>query len=559
MGLKLTVIDTVKNEGKKISLKGWIHRIRNLGGVYFIHLRDRTGIIQCFAQTNVKHIINLREEDLIKITGIVKKRPKDQIDTRIKTGAFEIEILDIEIISKAKSLPFSPAREKNLPNEEVRLKYRYIDLRRPNLTRTLYIRHRLLQRTRTFLSKKDLWEIDTPILGKSTPEGARDYLVPSRIFPGRFYALTQSPQIYKQLLMVSGLEKYFQIAKCFRDEDLRADRQPEFTQIDIEMSFVKGKDIMNLVEELVIELCKEINITPQKQPFPILTYNNAMENYGSDKPDLRNPLLIENYSDLFKQSTFTIFKSIVDNDGFVFGIHVKETLSRSQIKKHEELVKKNGFAGLAYVINDNNTLKGPLAKFVNSEQIKPGTTLFLAGNDKNTVLKTLGTVRNALPHKKNKGLYFLWIKDFPLFEEDEGKIIPAHHIFSMPKEDHIRILDENPLKAEGEMFDLVLNGVELGSGSIRIHEKELQEKLFRIANIPHEQFSFFLKALEISAPPHGGFAIGFDRLVALLLDIESIRDVIAFPKTTKAQGLYDNSPSEVNTDQLKTLRLKIDK
>ncbi len=559
---RIYIKDIIKYEGKRIEIFGWVHRLRDLGGVYFLHLRDRTGIVQVvFPKELAEKIKKIKVEFIVKIIGKVLKRPEEQIDKRLITGEYEIHAEDIEVVSFSKTPPFSVEREAILPKEEIRLKYRYLDLRREKLTRNLETRHWMMQITRNYLSEKGFWEIETPILAKSTPEGARDFLVPSRIFKGNFYALPQSPQLYKQILMVAGIDRYFQLARCLRDEDLRRDRQPEFTQIDIEASFIDEEFIYSLIEGLFEKWAEYLKIEI-KTPFKRIPYSEAIEKYGSDKPDLTNPLIIDDFTDYFRSENFMIFKKIIEEkNGVVKGIKIEKELSRKEIEDIEKKVKEWGFPGIAWLKRRGDGITGPLSKFLKNFERENGTYLFLAGERKR-VLLALGEVRNELKKfiEPEKGLHFVWVYEFPLFEYNEGekRIEPAHHIFSEPLKEDMDKLNDDPLSVRGRIYDLVLNGEEIGSGSIRVNRRTLQERLFEIAGIDKRQFEFLLEAFDYGAPPHGGIALGFDRIVAIFTGTESIRDVIAFPKTTKAQGLMEGSPSEVSAQQLKELGIKFE-
>ncbi len=560
---------TLEQVNESVRLCGWVHRLRNLGGVIFIHLRDRSGLVQVVIDPDdAEEASRLHNEDVVEIIGKVSARPPDQKDDRLTSGAVEIKAQKIVVLNKTKELPFSVEREELLPAEETRLKYRYLDLRRPVMTAHLRLRHRMMQLGRNYLSEKGYWEIETPLLAKSTPEGARDFLVASRNMKGKFYALPQSPQLYKQILMVSGIDKYFQWGRCLRDEDLRADRQPEHTQVDIEASFVEEKDIQTLVEGLFHLWAKESKGIYLDIPFPRMTYDEAIQRFGSDKPDLRNPLELQTVTDRFRNSEFKIFASIVAKDGVVRFLKLAggAAWSRKDIDSLADEVKTFGFPGLAWVKRTGEQMSGPLSKFMNINELQDGCLcLGLAGTNIANLDKAMGKLRQLCGKKmeliNENDMKPVWITDFPLFEEDEdsGKIVPAHHIFTMPQKQHLEFLDSDPLKVKGRLFDMVLNGVELGSGSVRCHLRDLQEKLLRIAGIDPVHFDFFLNALDSGAPPHAGIGMGFDRIVAVFAGLESIRDVIAFPKTTSGQGLMEGQPAEVSEFQLKELGIKIQK
>lgn len=559
----------MEHTDQTVRLCGWIHRIRDLGGVLFIHLRDRSGLVQVVADPDkLPRVSDLHAEDVIEVKGVVNARPPDQIDDRLTSGSVEVKADTIAILNKAENLPFSVERKELLPAEEMRLRYRYLDLRRPEMTFCLGLRHRMMQLGRNYLSEQGYWEIETPLLAKSTPEGARDFLVPSRTMKGKFYALPQSPQLYKQILMVSGMDKYFQWGRCLRDEDLRADRQPEHTQVDIEASFVEEKDIQKLVEGLFHLWAKEIKGEFLEIPFLRLTYQLAIERFASDKPDIRNPLEVQTVTDRFRGSEFRIFAQIVDSGGSVRCIRIPggASCSRKDIDNLAEEVKPFGFPGVAWVKKEDGQLSGPLSRFMNIHELKDGElTLALAGTEEKALNQAMDRIRNEVGERlglvDEKKMAALWITDFPMFELDSetGNIVPAHHIFTMPQERDLDLLDTDPLKVRGRLFDMVLNGVELGSGSVRCHKRNLQEKLLKIAGLNPEHFDFFLSALEKGAPPHAGIGMGFDRIVALFAGLDSIKDTIAFPKTTSGQGLMEGQPDEVSKQQLGELGIKLER
>lgn len=558
---------TLEQVDQPVRLCGWVHRLRDLGGMVFLHLRDRSGLIQvvCDPKT-LKEARDLHAEDVVEVRGTVSARPPGQADERLTSGAVEVKADQLTVLNRAKDLPFSVEREELLPSEEMRLRYRYLDLRRPSMSKIMGLRHQLMQLGRNYLAEHGYWEVETPILAKSTPEGARDFLVPSRNLKGSFYALPQSPQLYKQILMVAGLDRYFQWARCLRDEDLRADRQPEHTQVDIEASFVTEEDIQKLVEGLFHLWVKEIKHQFLEIPFPRMTYKEVMERFGTDKPDLRNPLELSTVTERFKGSEFRIFASIVEKGGIVRALRVEGGAgwSRKEIDSLDEEVKPFGFPGVVWARKQDGKLSGPLSKFMNIHELKEGELeLALAGPDHRLVNQAMSRLRDVCGRRmglvNEDKMFALWITDFPLFERDDetGEIIPSHHIFTLPQAQDLRYLEQDPLKVRGRLFDVVLNGIELGSGSIRCHNRQLQEKLLRIAGIDPAQFEFFLAALDAGAPPHGGIGMGFDRIVAIFAGLDSIRDTIAFPKTTSGQGLMEGQPAKVPKDQLEKLGIRI--
>lgn len=569
--------------GEKVILKGWVQKRRDLGGLIFIDLRDRTGIVQVVFSPEVsKEALNVaekvRNEYVLSVEGTVVAREEGTINPNLPTGKIEIQAERITIINEAKTPPFVIADQTDVA-EEVRLKYRYLDLRRPVMFRTLQLRHRVTKAIRDFLDGEGFLEVETPILTKSTPEGARDYLVPSRVHPGEFYALPQSPQIFKQLLMVAGFERYYQIARCFRDEDLRADRQPEFTQIDIETSFMSQEDIMQLTERMmayVMKVAKGIDIS---LPFPRMSYDEAISRYGSDKPDTRFGLELVDVSEIVKNSSFKVFAGAVANGGQVKAINVKgaaDQYSRKDIDALAEFVARYGAKGLAWLKMEQGGLKGPIAKFFTEEEqngliqaleAEAGDLLLFVADHKKVVADALGALRVKLGKDLNlideTKFHFLWITDWPLLEYDEedGRYYAAHHPFTMPVREDLPQLETNPEKVRAQAYDLVLNGYELGGGSMRIFEREVQEKMFRALGFTEEearkQFGFLLEAFEYGTPPHGGIALGLDRLVMLLAGRTNLRDTIAFPKTASASCLLTEAPSPVSEQQLEELHLVV--
>ena len=574
---------TQKNSGQEVILSGWVQRRRDHGGVIFVDLRDRTGITQVVFNPKInsklhKEAEQLRSEYVISVKGKVEARPEGMKNPKMKTGDIEIEVTEFEILSSSKPLPFMIEDEAEV-GENIRLQYRYLDLRRPLLQKNFVLRHEVAHVIRQYLSKEKFLELETPFLIKSTPEGARDYVVPSRLYPGHFFALPQSPQLFKQIFMVAGFERYFQIVRCFRDEDLRADRQPEFTQVDIEMSFIDQEDVMKLLEGMMVEVFKKAkNVTPSI-PFPRLTYDEAMTRYGVDKPDIRFGLELKNTTDLVKDVEFKVFSFAAKEGGLVQAITIPKgaLFSRKDFDECEKVVGIYGAKGLAWVKIENGQWHGPISKFFKPEQIKninertgakEGDALvFVADTDPQVVYDALGNLRIHLGKKlnlidKNKEA-FCWVYQFPLFEfsKEDNRYVSKHHPFTSPREEDMDILTTHPDKAYAKAYDLVLNGVELGGGSIRIHNADIQRKVFKALKIEEKEaqqkFGFLLEALQFGAPPHGGIALGVDRMVTLLLQLDDIREVIAFPKTQKATCLMTDAPSEVDAQQLKELGIRI--
>ncbi|MAV65331.1 MAG: aspartate--tRNA ligase [Candidatus Marinimicrobia bacterium] len=573
---------TIKNLENQVSLNGWISKSRDLGGLIFIDLKDRYGITQIVfnEKTNKKAFDKVKPlglQDVIGVKGVVVKRPNEAINKDLTTGEIDVEVSNLEIYNEASSMPFD-VNDRNSAMEEHRLKYRYLELRTNEMQNNLQVRHDTALSVRNFLSNENFLEIETPILMKSTPEGARDFLVPSRLHSGKFYALPQSPQTYKQLLMVSGLDKYFQIVKCFRDEDFRADRQPEFTQIDIECSFVTEDDIIKLGTDLVKYIWKEVLDVELPETFEVLKYEDAMENYGSDKPDLRFGMPLFEFSNYVKKSDFNVFKSILKNGGRVKAIVCPngDHYSRKVIDELTDFLKKYHHAkGLAWMKNDNGVLVGGIGKFFPKEvqaqiikDLKLNNTdiVFMIGDSKKVTLDALGALRLELGKRENliqDKWKPLWVVDFPLFDwnDDKERWDSLHHPFTSPNPEDLHMLDKNPGLVRSWGYDIVMNGYELGGGSIRIHDKQLQSKIFELLGLSEseadEKFGFLMNAFKYGAPPHGGMAFGFDRIVMLLVGSSQIRDVIAFPKTTSAMSLMDNSPSEVNLKQLDELHISL--
>ncbi|TDL82186.1 aspartate--tRNA ligase [Peribacillus frigoritolerans] len=570
--------------GEKVVLKGWVQKRRDLGGLIFIDLRDRTGIVQIVINPQVsedalKIAEKIRSEYVLDIEGTVVGRTEGTVNPNLSTGKIEVKVEHVSIINAAKNPPFLIEDKSEEVSEDVRLKYRYLDLRRPALLDTFKMRHNVSKSIRNFLDEKGFLDVETPILTKSTPEGARDYLVPSRVHEGEFYALPQSPQIFKQLLMVSGFDRYYQIARCFRDEDLRADRQPEFTQVDIEMSFMSQDEIMSLMEEMMTRIMKETKGVDLTLPLPRMTFDEAMGRYGSDKPDTRFGLELVNVSELVKDSGFKVFSGAVQNGGEVKVINVKGaavSYSRKDIDALTEFVSQYGAKGLAWLKVEEQELKGPISKFFPAEEqeslktvteAEAGDLLLFVADKKQVVADALGALRLKLG--KELGLIdeskfnFLWVVDWPLVEYDEeaGRYFAAHHPFTMPAREDLELFETNPAGMKAQAYDLVLNGYELGGGSIRIFEKDIQQKMFKLLGFSEEeaveQFGFLLEAFEYGTPPHGGIALGLDRLVMLLAGRTNLRDTIAFPKTASASDLLTHAPSEVSTEQLTDLNLAL--
>ncbi|HFH6528628.1 TPA: aspartate--tRNA ligase [Staphylococcus aureus] len=570
--------------GQEITLKGWVNNRRDLGGLIFVDLRDREGIVQvvfnpAFSEEALKIAETVRSEYVVEVQGTVTKRDPETVNPKIKTGQVEVQVTNIKVINKSETPPFSINEENVNVDENIRLKYRYLDLRRQELAQTFKMRHQITRSIRQYLDDEGFFDIETPVLTKSTPEGARDYLVPSRVHDGEFYALPQSPQLFKQLLMISGFDKYYQIVKCFRDEDLRADRQPEFTQVDIEMSFVDQEDVMQMGEEMLKKVVKEVKGVEINGAFPRMTYKEAMRRYGSDKPDTRFEMELIDVSQLGRDMDFKVFKDTVENDGEIKAIVAKgaaEQYTRKDMDALTEFVNIYGAKGLAWVKVVEDGLTGPIGRFFETENVETlltltgaeaGDLVMFVADKPNVVAQSLGALRVKLAKElgliDETKLNFLWVTDWPLLEYDEDakRYVAAHHPFTSPKEADIAKLGTAPEEAEANAYDIVLNGYELGGGSIRIHDGELQEKMFEILGFTkeqaQEQFGFLLDAFKYGAPPHGGIALGLDRLVMLLTNRTNLRDTIAFPKTASATCLLTNAPGEVSDKQLEELSLRI--
>ncbi|MFZ5645690.1 MAG: aspartate--tRNA ligase [Bacillota bacterium] len=572
-----------ENIGQEVALMGWVQRRRDHGGLIFIDLRDRTGIVQLVFGQDLnmeafQKAETIRSEFVLGVAGKVVPRPEGTENTSLPTGMVDVEVQEVRILNRAKTPPFYIEDGIDV-DENLRLKYRYLDLRRPEMQRAIELRHKAGKAVREFLDRKGFMEIETPILTRSTPEGARDYLVPSRLNPGKFYALPQSPQQFKQILMVAGMDRYFQIVRCFRDEDLRADRQPEFTQIDLEMSFVDVDDIVTLMEEMVSYLCRETTGLAVSAPFARMTFQEAMDRYGSDKPDTRFGMELKNVSDIVSGCGFKVFSSVVESGGQVKGINAKGcgSYSRKEIDDLTAFAANYGAKGLAYFLVTSEGVKSPIAKFFSQEEINKildrleaaeGDLILFVADRPNVVAASLGALRlhladrtGIIPEDSNS---FLWVLDFPLLEydEEEKRYFAMHHPFTSPREEDIELMESDPGAVRARAYDLVLNGVEIGGGSIRIHRRDIQEKMFSSLGLSEEEytekFGFMLEAFEYGTPPHGGIAFGFDRLVMLLAGKKSIRDVIPFPKTASAACLMTGAPNLVDPAQLRELHIKTD-
>ena len=574
---------TRANIGETVTLMGWVQKRRNLGSLIFVDLRDRSGLMQIVFDENdigeegFAKAGSVRSEYVLAVTGKVEAR-SGAINEKMATGELEIRAVNLRILSEAETPPF-PIEENSQTKEELRLKYRYLDLRRPDIQRNLMVKSRVATLSRNFMAEEGFLEIETPILGKSTPEGARDYLVPSRIYPGSFFALPQSPQLFKQLLMCSGYDRYFQIARCFRDEDLRADRQPEFTQMDMEMSFVDVDDVIDVTERLLKHLWKEILDIDLQIPFRRMTWKEAMERFGSDKPDLRFGMELHNVSEVVKDCGFGVFTGAIAAGGSVRGINVKGQagMPRKKIDALTDFVKGYGLKGLAYLaVLEDGSFKSSFAKFMTPEELdalvkamdgEPGDLLLFAADKDKLALETMGALRCDLAKKLElidpSRFEFLWVVEFPLLEydEEEGRFFAMHHPFTMPMEEDLQYIDSDPGRVRAKAYDIVLNGYEMGGGSVRIHQNDIQEKMFECLGFTpeqaQEQFSFLLSAFKYGVPPHAGLALGMDRVIMLMLGLDNIRDVIAFPKVKDSSCLMTQAPAPVAAKQLEELGLSI--
>lgn len=568
----------LENVNEHVELVGWVAKKRNFGQLVFIDLRDRSGICQLvFDESMSEALKDIRNEYVLSVSGTVLQRKDANPD--LKTGEIEVKVEKFEIINKAKTTPLIIADETDAL-EDTRLLYRYLDLRRPVMQNKLIMRHKITRSMREYLDNNDFIEIETPMLGKSTPEGARDYLVPSRVHPGSFYALPQSPQLYKQLLMIAGFERYYQFARCFRDEDLRADRQTDFTQVDIETSFLSEVEIQTMMEEMMVKLMKEVKGIDIQAPFLRLSYEEAMNRYGSDKPDNRFGYELQDITEIFKNSEFKVFKDCIDNGGVIKTIVIDNfsSITRKEIDKYTELAKKNGAKGLVVLKAQDNELTGSARKFLSEDEVKAlydtlslkdKDVLFIVSDQWTKTCNVLGALRNEIGYKlglkKKDEFSFLWVTDFPMFEwsEEQQRYVACHHPFTQPKEEDIPLLDTDIAKVKANAYDIILNGYELGGGSLRIYDNDLQEKIFEILGMSeeeiHNKFGFFIDAFQYGTPPHGGLAFGLDRIAMILSESDSIRDVIAFPKNANAKCPMSKAPTPVDPAQLEELHIEIKK
>ncbi len=569
--------------GKRVSLTGWVDSTRDHGGVVFIDLRDRTGKVQIVVSPQISEELTekakkIRDEFVLAVSGEVRKRPEGTVNCKIPTGEIEVYIDELKILNRSEPLPFPTEDDVNV-GEDTRLRFRFLDLRRGKMQKNIIFRHKLYQVVRKTFDKEGFIEVETPFLTKSTPEGARDFLVPSRMHIGKFYALPQSPQLFKQILMVSGFDKYFQIVKCFRDEDLRADRQPEFTQIDFEMSFIKEKDVMSFAERLIKRIYTELLGIDVETPLSVMTYDEAMERFGTDRPDTRFGLELKNLTDIVKESGFKVFRMVAENGGVVKALNFKggASLSRKEIDELTKFVGIYGAKGLAWIKVQPDGLQSPIVKFFTEGEMneilerldsEPGDILFFVADRKDVVNNALSNLRLKLGKiadliDENK-VNLLWITDFPMFEwnEEEERWEALHHPFTSPKEEDIEKLETAPGEVRARAYDMVLNGVEIGGGSIRIHRPDIQEKVFEIIGLSEKEasdrFGFLIEALKYGAPPHGGMAFGLDRICTILCNEDSIREVIAFPKTQRGQCLFTGAPDTVRDEQLDELGITIE-
>ncbi|WP_457567305.1 aspartate--tRNA ligase [Desulfurobacterium sp.] len=574
---------TEKDAGREVYLAGWVDSTRDHGGVVFIDLRDRTGKVQIVFSPEIDDALTerakkLKDEYVIAVKGKVKKRPEGTENPKIKTGQIEVYVEELKILNRSQPLPF-PVEDEIKVGEDTRLKYRFLDLRRKKMQENIIFRHKLYQTVRKIFDEEGFIEIETPFLTKSTPEGARDFLVPSRIYPGKFYALPQSPQLFKQILMISGFDRYFQIVKCFRDEDLRADRQPEFTQIDFEMSFVKERDVMNFAEKLIQNIYKELLGVEIETPLPVMSYDEAMERFGTDRPDTRFGMELKNITDIAKTCNFKVFRMVAENGGTVKALNFKKgaSLSRKEIDELTRFAGIYGAKGLAWIKVQPEGLQSPIVKFFSEGEMneilkrleaETGDILFFVADSPEVTNHALANLRLKLGKMaglidENK-INLLWITDFPMFEwnEEEHRWEALHHPFTSPKEEDLDKLETDPGSVKARAYDMVLNGVEIGGGSIRIHRPDIQEKIFKVIGLNEEEakdrFGFLLEALNYGAPPHGGMAFGLDRLCSIMRNEESIREVIAFPKTQRGQCLLTGAPDRVRAEQLAELKISIE-